>query len=91
MDIGIALTPEELLKKLSGQGDTNNSVEAHYGFTHRQLHDHIGDMLGDLYRFECITDAIDKHFPDTNEETRLKVFAFAMAFKHMHYGVWGNK
>jgi hypothetical protein len=84
--VGFGVITPDILEKL--KNPTDNSVEAHYGFDTKTINKHIGEMMKDLYIEESITDVIDKHFPNSDAEARLKVFAFALAFRYMHKGVW---
>lgn len=79
--IGVPMSLDEVRKLVAGiDGMPDKTVEGHYGFKELDLRKFVAEMVKNLIIDDLISDTIDRHFRNCDAETRLKVFAFALAY-----------
>lgn len=70
---------ERLLSAQETQEENRSTIPGHYGFKSEEYDAMVMDILKDVYMLDKRTDVVDKHFPNLNNEDRMKVIAHATA------------
>jgi phage/plasmid-associated DNA primase len=74
---------KEIADDLDDGEDRDDSISAHYGVTDKYLKECVQEAYINFIKSEKISTALDKTFPKTSAEDRIKIFAFGTAMKMM--------